>query len=253
MSHELIRRTRSAAAGALRRIRGSSPDEAERLEAALRLVLAASHDFKTPLTGLYGWTRTLRYRWRTLPDAQREEVLDRMLRQLAGLSRTLDNVLATARLGTVPAARPLDIRDAVHAAVREVLMLDPEREVVTVVPEHSVEVLADHARLGRILANLLDNAVKYSPADAPVTIRLVEDGAEVRVEVEDRGPGLDRVEIREIFDPHVRTGVARRSGARGTGLGLFLARSFAHDLGGDLLVRSRLGEGSTFALRLPRE
>jgi len=221
-----------------------------RLEQALDLVLAASHDFKSPLAGMYGWARTLRSSWRQLDDAQRDELLDRLGFELASLSRMLDNVLATARLGVEPAREDVELADAVDAAVREARMLHPDRVISVAAINAPVSVVADRARLGRILANLIDNAMKYSPLEAPVKIRVVGSNREGRVVVQDHGIGMSREEARQIFDAFSRASAAR-AGAEGLGLGLFLTASFVRDLKGSIELDTTPGRGSTFILRLP--
>ena len=163
-----------------------------RLEQALDLVLAASHDFKSPLAGMYGWARTLRSKWDQLDEAQRNELLDRLSHELASLSRMLDNVLATARLGVEPARESVDLSDAVAAAVREAEMLRPDRRIVVSTLNAPVHVVADRARLGRILANLIDNAVKYSPRDASVKVRVLGSSLEGPSSSRIRGSGCRR-------------------------------------------------------------
>ena len=109
---------------------------------------------------------------------------------------------------------------------------------------------ADRDRLRQLLANLIDNAVKYSPADEEVTVSAYARNGNVIVDVTDRGPGIDGDEHALIFEKFGRARGATPS-MPGTGLGLFIARSIAEAHGGSLAVRSEPRQGSTFTLRLP--
>ena len=117
------------------------------------------------------------------------------------------------------------------------------------VPDRCV-LAADRHRLQRILANLIDNAIKYTPKDGRIDLRLREDEGRILLEVEDTGSGISPADLPRIFQRFYR-GDQSRSG-NGTGLGLSLALAFARAHGGDILVRSAPGEGSTFTVVLPR-
>lgn len=117
-------------------------------------------------------------------------------------------------------------------------------------------VLADEAALAHCLQNLITNAVKYGGDQRWVGIRArlgrnEVGGEEIQISVEDRGPGIDSREMQRIFEPFYRTASAVASQIRGTGLGLALARTIAHAMGGKLTVDSVLGQGSSFVLHLP--
>jgi two-component system OmpR family sensor kinase len=110
-------------------------------------------------------------------------------------------------------------------------------------------VSGDRARLRQVVGNLLDNAVKYSPAGRAVDVRVARDAEDVVVTVADEGPGIPPEHHGLIFEKFGRTKIG---GAKpGTGLGLFIARSIAEAHGGSLTVRSGGGTGATFALRVP--
>jgi signal transduction histidine kinase len=110
-------------------------------------------------------------------------------------------------------------------------------------------VRGDADRLRQIFANLIDNAVKYSPAGEPVEVRVSQSNGSVLVSVRDRGPGIEPQDHRLIFE---KFGRVTGAGAKpGTGLGLYIARSIAEAHGGKLDVSSAPGRGSTFSVRLP--
>jgi len=121
--------------------------------------------------------------------------------------------------------------------------------VVAEVREPLPAVRGDHERLRQVLMNLIDNAIKYSPAGDAVEVRAYAEDGRVCIDVIDRGPGIAREDQRLIFEKfgRVTTGNARP----GTGLGLFIARSIAEAHGGTLEVSSAPDQGATFTLDLP--
>jgi signal transduction histidine kinase len=121
--------------------------------------------------------------------------------------------------------------------------------VVAHVPVRVPEVRGDPERLRQVIGNLIDNAVKYSPAGAAVEVRIAPGNGKVHVSVSDRGPGIESADQRLIFEKFGR--VAGDGAKPGTGLGLFIARSIAEAHGGELSVSSAAGRGATFTLSLP--
>lgn len=111
----------------------------------------------------------------------------------------------------------------------------------------------DRDRLQQVLANLLDNAVKYSPAGEEVTVNAFQQDSRVRIEVSDRGPGVPADQQRVIFEKFGRGQTAGSPGKPGTGLGLYIARSIAEAHGGVLEVESGPNAGATFTLVLPAD
>ncbi|HSY24460.1 MAG TPA: ATP-binding protein [Polyangiaceae bacterium] len=111
-------------------------------------------------------------------------------------------------------------------------------------------VLADVARLERVVANLLTNALKYSTDPAPVTVRVIRDGTMVELEVTDRGIGIEPESVDRLFERYYRTGAGKVQ-ASGLGLGLYIARLIVEAHGGRIQVESEIGTGSTFRLSLP--
>ena len=109
----------------------------------------------------------------------------------------------------------------------------------------------DPGWLQRLLLNLVDNAVKFTPDGGQVTVRVGRGGAGARVDVEDNGPGLSAANAERVFERFFRVDAARSSSTDGAGLGLSLVRWIATQHGGAVSVRSRLGEGATFTLTLP--
>jgi signal transduction histidine kinase len=140
--------------------------------------------------------------------------------------------------------------------VEEARLAWPARTLTLEVPAGEVRVHADADRLGQVIANYLTNALKYSPPARPVAVRVQLEGAVVRVQVRDQGPGLTHEQQRDIWERYRRVpGVAVQDAPHpaggGLGLGLYISRAIIAEHGGAVGVGSRPGEGSTFWFALP--
>jgi signal transduction histidine kinase len=210
-----------------------------------------AHDLRIPIARIRGQAE-LALTGRSAPEdpaALAQSVVEECDRLLAMVNTMLD--LAEAEAG-VPVERrqPVSLGGLVREAC-ELYLPVAEEKGVTLTAEVGGEVAlrADAGRLRRILANLLDNAVKYTPPSGRVSVALEAYGSRAAVHVADSGPGIAPEDLGRVFDRFFRGDGSR--GTPGSGLGLSLARALARNLGGDLTVTSRPGEGSVFSLVLP--
>jgi signal transduction histidine kinase len=205
------------------------------------------------MAAVIGAARTLQDRWRTLNPDQREAFLALIADETNRLAALIGDVLDTSRIeaGTFN-YRFTDVdlssivADAVGAAAVGQDEVGVRADVAGVLPP----IRGDAERLRQVLTNLIDNAVKYSPAGDEVAVRARRENGRVLIEVSDNGPGIPLDQQRLIFEKFGRADVAGGS-KPGTGLGLFIARSIAEAHGGTLDVRSRPDAGTTFLLSLP--
>ncbi len=208
-----------------------------------------AHDLRTPMTRLRGLAE------RALesgdPRAQREALstcLEESDRILAMLDTLMD--ISEAETGTMRLARTdVSIEKLVGevASVYEEVAEEKGIALETIV-EPDLTVSADRDRLRQVLANLIDNAIKYTPAGGRVTVRAVRDGAAIHVEVADTGPGIPAEDLPHIWDRLYRGDQSRTE--RGLGLGLSLVRAIVEAHGGTVEVRTEPGKGSTFRVNL---
>jgi two-component system sensor histidine kinase KdpD len=212
------------------------------------LLRAVSHDLRTPLMAISTSAGALARRDLSIDDADRAELLETILAASDRLDHLVRNLLDLSRL-QAGAAQPepelRDLDDLVVDAIEE--LGDDGRRVEVGFPDESPTVRADAHQVQRVLVNVLENALKFSPPDESVRVQVSATPSEALVRIIDRGPGVPPEQADLIFEPFHRGG---RSAA-GAGLGLAIARGFAHANGGRLWVESRTGQGATFVLALP--
>jgi len=234
-------------------------DMLERLDAAFesqrRFTADASHELRSPLTALRGELELARRRERSPGEYRR--VIDSALEEVERLSRTAEDLLTLARSdgGVIqPRLKMVQLGEAVRDVVLRVESMAGAKGLdLQVSSEDDPTVLADPDLLDRLLRNLLENAIKYTPGGGRVTARADRDKGTGRVTVEDTGPGIPEDEIDRIFERFHRVDDSRtpeRDGG-GAGLGLAIARSIADLHQGSLSAGNRPEGGVQFILRLP--
>jgi two-component system, OmpR family, sensor histidine kinase KdpD len=214
------------------------------------LLAAVGHDLRTPLAGIKAAVSTLR---QTDVEWSREET-DELLATVEESADRLDSIVANlldaSRLqaGALSVqSRPVALDEAIGAAV---LAVPGAAERVTIdVPEDLPLVQADPGLLERVLANLLDNAVRYGADNGPVEVSATAGGATASLKIVDHGPGVPEAQRERMFQPFGQIG--DRNSARGVGLGLTVARGFMEAMDGILIADGSSGDGLTMRLRLP--
>jgi PAS domain S-box-containing protein len=221
-------------------------------------VATVSHELRTPITPIKGYVELLRIKGAKLSEEKRQEILRVMAERTDHMARLVEDLLLASRIssGSPGAAIPglrmerLDLVRAARAAATDWLR-EPGGRLTLDLPGEPVGVDADPMRLGQVLANLLSNAHKYSPAEQPVVFRVERNGDWARASVTDQGRGIPREELERIFDKFHRVDDPMTMTTGGTGLGLYIARELARAMGGEIEATSVLHQGSTFTLRLP--
>jgi len=239
---------------------GRAFDEmAERLERLVRgeqeLLANVSHELRTPLARI----RVALELAAEGDVAKARRYLTEIGTDLDELDRLVEDVLAAARLdlaaGGGPAwpltRAPVDLDVVLAEAAARFREANPGRALDLALPATLPAVDGDASLLRRLVANLLDNAAKYSEPPAPVTLAAAAREGGVELEVRDRGIGIDAADLSRVFTPFFRTDRSRARGTGGVGMGLALARRIAEAHGGTIAVESPPGEGTTFRVSIP--
>jgi signal transduction histidine kinase len=229
-------------------------EELRRLS-ALRadFVSLVSHELRTPMAAVIGASRTLQQRWRELSPDQRESFLDLIAGETARLADLIRDVLDTSRIeaGTFSFRfGDVDLARLVRDTVATAQLGQDEVRLRADVRDPLPEIRGDAERLRQVLTNLIDNAIKYSPAGGEVEVRAYPENGWARIDVRDHGPGIAKEDQKLIFEKFGRV-TGPDASRPGTGLGLFIARSIAEAHGGALEVHSAPAQGATFTLELP--
>jgi PAS domain S-box-containing protein len=218
-------------------------------------VATVSHELRTPLAAIYGSAQTIRRTDIELDREIQEQLLGVIASESERLSTIVNDLLVAGRLdaGQLPIeverCDPAELVEAVVEAARTHLPESIELQVT--VPEAIPQVVADPGQLHQVLANIVDNAIKYSPDGGPVGIALANGNGSIRFSVVDSGLGIPASEHRRIFEKFYRLDPDMTRGIGGTGLGLYICRELVRRMDGKIWVESRAGEGSTFVVELP--
>lgn len=227
---------------------------AERVEATRRdFVANVSHELKTPVGALTLLAETMEDAADD-PDAVRR-FAERMQTESRRLSNLVQEIIELSRVqGTsaLPDASPVEIDDVVREslAANRNLALGSGIEV-SVGGDTGLRVFGSAARLTTALSNLISNAIVYSEPDTRIGVSVHRTRGMVEIVVKDQGMGISPEDLGRIFERFFRVDKARSRSRGGTGLGLAIVKHIASDHGGDVTAWSKLGEGSTFTLRLP--
>ena len=225
-------------------------EEASRLKSA---VLAnMNHEIRTPLTSVTGFAELLEERLDGEPETFAEKI------RVSGerLMRTLDSVLALSRLesGNYDMRREdVSLTEVVHETVRLIRPV-AEREGIalyTEMPDGAVEGRWNEGALNRILENLLENAIKFTPEDGTVDVRVWGEESEALLEVRDTGVGISEGSLPRMFEAFHQESEGKAREYEGSGLGLSIVKRLTEALEGTVEVETEKGEGSCFTVRLP--
>ncbi|MBX3607115.1 MAG: DUF4118 domain-containing protein [Piscinibacter sp.] len=246
---------------ALQRARAQRDEQRARDEAQAQgvrnaLLAAISHDYRTPLTTILSAASSLDEQAGRLGLEQRRRLARTIVDEVGGLARLTDNTLQLARLEAPGVALRCDWESAeeiVGAALRRARSRHAQRRLQARLEPGLPLLWCDTLLLAQLLDNLVDNALKYSPAEAPVEILARRQGEQAMLAVRDRGPGVPPAWRARIFDAFQRGSgdEATPDARRGAGIGLAVCQAIARAHGGELVLRPRTHGGSAFECRLP--
>ena len=216
-----------------------------------------SHELRTPLAALRMFNELLEAGAADDPEA-RNEFIESSGQQIERLDWLAQNLLELSKLDSglvLLDLRPDDLRAAVETAVEQTAAAATRRgvHVALHLPDAPIRIRHDPQRIGQVVANLVANAIKFTPRDGSVTVDLAATPDGARIEVSDTGVGIDPAELPHIFERFYRGSQANEARGSGSGLGLAIVHSIVDMHGGTIEVESRVGSGSRFIVTLPRD
>ena len=217
-------------------------------------LMAATHEFRTPISTLRLLVETAQYR--ELDRYKQLELLHSMNSEVSKLQTVSERVLATARLEQGTGVQALETRD-LRGVIQQ--LLEPHRAKLSAasanleitLPDAPVRVAVDAAAFGIVLSNLLENAIKYTGDVKQIAVRLETRGANAELSVSDNGIGIDAATRPHIFDQFYRAGNELTRSASGLGLGLYLVRGITELMGGQVRCEPVAPHGTRFTVSLP--
>ena len=239
--------------GELARTFNSMADDLERAERQRRnLVADVAHELRTPLSNVQGYVEALRDGVLE-PDAQTLATIHQQVLYLSELVEDL-RLLADTEAGDISLHRePGSLAEALRASVEGVRARAEAKGVAVAsrLPASAPDVTFDRTRIAQVVGNLLDNAIRHTPAGGSVTVYMYVSAASATVSIRDNGEGIPAETLPFVFDRLYRVDPSRSRATGGAGLGLTIARKLVEAHGGSIRAESAAGEGATFVLELP--
>ena len=218
----------------------------------------ASHELKTPITTIRGQAqlalRRIDKRRASFPEVDGfRDVFSSVEEQTKRVTNLINDLLDISALRSGKLAlerRPCNLNEICARAIEE-QRSQSGRTVELHLPDPAIQLHGDARRLGQVVTNLVNNALKYSPSDSPVWVSVVREQDMARLSVRDAGKGIPPEQLASVFKPFYRTAEARASSTDGTGLGLAICKNIVEQHHGRIWCESVVGSGSTFFVELP--
>ena len=217
-------------------------------------IATVSHELRTPIAAVHGAVKTLEREDGVTEDLRRAlfTIISDQSERLVDL---VDDILLTSQVDSgrlVLASEQVDVSDVARGVIEAARTHAPEElSLELVAPPSVAAVAADRDKLRQVLANLVGNAIKYSPGTGRIEVQLEPRRTHLRIAVRDEGIGIPQPEQQRIFEKFYRLYPNTSRGVSGTGLGLYICRELVRRMGGSIWVESSGGSGSTFFVELP--
>ncbi len=219
-----------------------------------RFVADASHELRTPITAIRGFSE-LHRQGAVAEGAETSALLGRIENESKRMGSLVEDLLLLTRMDQAREmeSKPVDINDVVKEAVSSARVVSSEHPITLDLPDDEVFMLGDAARIHQVVANLLANARAHTPEGTQINVSVSADDASVSITVADSGPGISKDDQEKIFERFFRADSSRvRKGEDGSGLGLSIVDAVMRAHGGNVSVSSELGTGALFTLTFPR-
>lgn len=216
----------------------------------IEIVSTVSHELRSPLTSVKGYTSLLLSRWDRIADDQKKEMLEQVKHDADRVHRLITELLDISRLETdrlVLRRQMVDLRGLVSTIIEKVRFSYNDIQAELLFPEDFPEVYADPDKLEQVLTNLVENACKYASPQGMAIVGRVQ-GDQAALAVTDAGDGIPQEDLPKVFTKFFRRELGKPTGS---GLGLWISRGLVEAHGGELTASSMPGRGTTFSFTLP--
>lgn len=215
-----------------------------------------THEIRTPLTSIKGFSQTLQDNWDKINDEQKKKFIKIIEEQSERLIKLIENVLNAAKIDSSTEntiLKKVNLNQITKKTAELIKINHKEHDFKLNLAPEELYALADTDYCEQILVNILENACKYSPKNTTVKITTGTKENSAYVEIADMGEGIEESELPKIFDKFWRADNYLTSKAQGSGLGLYIAQNLAHKMNGEIKVKSPIqnGKGTAFTLFLP--
>jgi signal transduction histidine kinase len=220
-------------------------------------VSSVTHELRTPLTSIKGYASILLAdKLGQLPDPVKQR-LEKINRHSDELAQFVNDLLDISRIESgreIMKTGPQDFKQIAEdtADMLSIILKDKQIELSLNIPEDAQKILADYNQIKRVLINLVNNAIKFTPAQGKIEIACHKKDGRVQIDVSDSGCGIPEDSLNRIFEEFYRVDNAVNQQVKGTGLGLALVKNIVEAHAGKIWVKSKFGEGSTFSFTLPQ-
>jgi len=228
--------------------------ESEKEKMRSTLLRAISHDLRTPLAGILGASSVIRENGDLLDENTRNSLVANIQEESQWLIRMVENLLSVTRINENASnlkKSPEAAEEVVGEAVSRIKRRFPQSKILVHVPEEFLEVPMDGTLIVQVLINLLENAIKYSPEDSSIEVRLERDGAWARFEVFDRGRGIPNEDLPHLFSGYRPSENRCADSSRGMGIGLSICKTIVNAHQGNLEAENRKDGGTVLRFTLP--
>lgn len=213
----------------------------------------ASHELKTPVTSIKGYTQILQMRFSQEGNTKAVDLLARMDGQINKLTHLITDLLDATKIegGKLQYHEAFfDFNEMVTESVVEMQQISPQQNITTNLAS-SLKIYGDRDRIGQVVTNFLSNAIKYSPGKNEILLTTARSGTTIRLCVQDFGIGIPKDKQERVFDRFYRVSGNQEDTFPGMGLGLFISAEIIKRHNGKITVKSTRGKGSTFCFILP--
>ena len=223
------------------------------------LLTHLSHDLRTPLASLQGFLEVLNQSGDKLSPQEQQEYLQVSLNNCGQLKQLIEQIFELAHLenGEISINKEtFNLGELIYDCIAKFSLAVEKKGInLSVEPEIcDFPVIADIAKLERVLSNLIDNAIRHTPRDGSIAVRVKRgDDNQLFVQVSDTGVGIKHEELNAIFDPHYQASNSNKAGRQQGGLGLAICRGLLKLMDSEINVQSELGKGTMFSFNLPQK